>query len=168
MEKKTAAFLQKAGASVLGLGYFPIASGTVGSAAAIAVIVALHHYVPVLFAPESAPLFWLVTVAGVAASMGLSSRAVDNFGSEDPSPIVIDEFVGQWITFLMVPVTWRTLLLGFLLFRFFDIVKPYPVYALEEAEGGVGITMDDVVAGICANICLVGALAAYHAVRAWL
>ncbi len=158
-------FLRKAGASVLFVGYMPFASGTFGSAVSIGVVWLLNHYLPVLFAPESVMLYWVVLLAATAASIGLSSRAKEDFGSDDPSKVVVDEFVGQLFVFFLVPITWRTLTLGFLLFRFFDIVKPYPVCAMEEMEGGAGVTMDDVAAGVLANLCLIATLIAYHFVR---
>jgi phosphatidylglycerophosphatase A len=80
--------------------------------------------------------------------------------------VIIDECAGQFLTFLFVPLTLNTLVLGFLLFRFFDIVKPFPIYKMEELEGGVGITMDDVVAGIFANLSLLAIVAGYHIVKA--
>jgi len=168
MDTRTRTFLHKAAASVLGLGYFPFASGTVGSAAAIVLIWLLHRAQPVFFAPESASVYWLVMLAGIAASIAGCSRARDLYGSDDPSHIVLDEFIGQWLVFFMVPITARTLVLGFFLFRFFDIVKPFPVHAFEDLEGGLGITMDDVAAGVLANVSLVVVLVLYHASRAWL
>jgi phosphatidylglycerophosphatase A len=166
MDKRLMKFLHKAGASVLFLGYFPMASGTVGSAAAILFVIAVKRYFPLVLAPESVPFYWVVMVGGVGLSIALSSRALENFGSSDPPQVVVDEFIGQLITFFMVPITWRVLILGFLLFRFYDIVKPFPVHAMEELEDGVGVTMDDVVAGIYANITLAAILFGYHAVRA--
>jgi phosphatidylglycerophosphatase A len=147
------------------VGYIPFASGTFGSAVAIGLVWLLHRYLPVLFEPESAMLYWLLLLAATAASLGLTSRAQEDFGSQDPSRIVVDEFVGQLFAFFMVPISARTLVLGFLLFRFFDIVKPYPVCTMEDLDGGTGITMDDVAAGIYANVCLIAVLVAYHFVR---
>lgn len=168
MTKAMTTFLHKAGASVLFTGYFPFASGTIGSAVAIGTIWLLHRQLPLLFAPESAPIYWLAMLAGTAVSFALCAKASENFGNEDPSQIVFDEFVGQWITFFMIPITWRTLALGFLLFRFFDVVKPFPVYRMEEIEGGVGVTLDDVFAGILANVSLAAVLFLFDAVNAWL
>ena len=72
------------------------------------------------------------------------------------------------ITFLLVPITLRALIAGFILFRFFDIVKPFPIYHMEELEGGVGVTMDDVAAGILANASLLVLLIIYHAIKGYL
>ena len=114
MDKRVSAFLYKAGASTLGIGYFPIASGTVGSAAAIAAIWFLHHSVPTFFAPEAASVYWLVIVGAVALCIHTCSRAREMYGTEDPSQIVLDEFVGQWIAFFMVPINLITGNRGFL------------------------------------------------------
>lgn len=165
MSMTAGTFARRAGASVLGIGYIPFASGTFGSAAAIGAIWLLHTYVPALFEPESVVVYWVVLAGMTALSFRLCNRAKEDFGREDPPQVVFDEFVGQFITFLMVPITVRTLILGFLLFRFFDIIKPYPVHHFEELEGGVGITMDDVMAGVYANLCLLTTLAIYHALR---
>ena len=68
----------------------------------------------------------------------------------------------------MIPISLKTLLLGFLLFRFYDIVKPFPVYQMQELEEGVGVTMDDVVAGVLANVSLMIILAVYGWVKGYL
>lgn len=84
-----------------------------------------------------------------------SETLVESKGkSNDPSEIVIDEFVGTLITFLFIPINIKTIILGFLLFRFFDILKPYPIKKIEEIGGSAGIILDDVVAGIYANLML--------------
>ncbi len=70
----------------------------------------------------------------------------------DPSIIVIDEIVGMWITMLLIPKTVPAIVIGFVLFRLFDIIKPYPAKQLEHIPSGWGIMLDDVVAGIYANI----------------
>lgn len=168
MSFKPGLWLHRAGASCLFLGYFPFASGTVGSAAAVGVVWYLHRRIPVLFAPESLMLYWLAIVALTVIGFAVCSRALELFGREDPPQIVFDEFIGQVITFFMVPITIRTLVLGFLLFRFFDIIKPYPVHVMEDLDDGIGVTMDDVAAGVWANVCLLLIVAGYHAVRGML
>ena len=165
MSSPVSAWLRKAAASVLFTGYCPVASGTAGSAVAIVLVWVVNRYAPVVFAPESAMLYWLFLVALTAGSLVVCSKALQDFKGEDPRQIVLDEFVGQLIVFFMVPITLRTLGLGFLLFRFFDIVKPFPVHNMEEIEGGVGVVMDDVMAGVCANVCLLLVLVGYHSVH---
>jgi len=73
---------------------------------------------------------------------------------KDPQSVVVDEVAGQWITVLFAPVSWKTLLVGFILFRLFDILKPPPVRQLERLPEGVGIVMDDVAAGLYALLVL--------------
>jgi phosphatidylglycerophosphatase A len=166
MTKSVGQFFRKAVNSVFFLGYIPPAPGTVGSLFTVGVLWVLHVKFPSLFGKEYYLLYWCAIAALTWASMVLTSYARKDFNSDDPPQVIIDECVGQWITFFMVPVHWRTLILGFLLFRFFDIVKPFPINKVEDAEGGVGVTMDDVLAGVFANITLIVILAVYHAIKA--
>ena len=85
-----------------------------------------------------------------------AGKAEKAFGRVDPGEVVIDEIVGQIITFLATPkVSWIWLLAGFFLFRAFDIVKPFPARRAERLPGGWGIMLDDVIAGLYALIVLV-------------
>lgn len=138
--------LAQAVATGLGSGYSPFAPGTAGS------LVGLVLY----WALTSAPVPWTLGllaalfVAGVAASTVIARR----LGIEDPGVVVVDEVVGMWISLLFLPFTWKTVVLAFLLFRVMDIVKPYPARQLEGLPGGWGIMLDDVMAGIYANLAL--------------
>jgi phosphatidylglycerophosphatase A len=76
------------------------------------------------------------------------------FKGTDPGPVVVDEVMGMVITLWMVPVGWAGALLGFFIFRAFDVIKPYPANRLEELHGGVGIMADDGMAGVYANLAL--------------
>jgi len=149
------------------IGYLP-ASGTVASAATVALLWFVQREAPAWCGPHGALQFWLVVVGVIACSIYFSSRSKELFGKEDSGRIVIDEVAGQLVTFLFVPITIRTLIAGFVLFRFFDIVKPFPVYRMEELDDGLGVTMDDVAAGVLANLSLLGILFAYHAVKSYL
>jgi len=123
------------------VGYLPLAPGTWGSLLAG---IALYCF-PFLDNPA---VIALLAAAGVAAA----ERAR---GSEaDPGYVVIDEFVGILITLAGHRLTFRNLLLGFILFRAFDILKPYPIRKLERLPGGYGIIADDVLAGIFASAAL--------------
>jgi len=86
-------------------------------------------------------------------------------GNEDPSEAVVDEVMGQLVTFCFIPLGlhWELILGGFLLFRAFDIWKPFPVRALEGLPGGLGVCADDIVAGVYAGICLAIGWAVYLA-----
>ena len=92
----------------------------------------------------------LAVVVGIPAATRISRAAA----LKDPQFVVIDEVAGQLITFIAVPATWKSLLLGFILFRGFDIVKPPPLRHLEHLREGVGIVLDDVGAGLYAWACM--------------
>ncbi len=133
-----------------GCGYSPAAPGTAGSAAAIAIAVALHHYAgfgrwhfPILAVVLFAPAVWAAT---------LTARAV---GKKDPSIVVVDEVIGQWISLAGIrDFNWKTWLAAFILFRLFDIWKPPPVRQLEALPEGWGINADDAMAGVYAALVL--------------
>ena len=130
-------------ASVMFLGYAPVASGTVGSLPAIGVALWLKEK-PAHLLVLAAVIFLL----GIAAS----ARAQKLFGDDDPSEVTIDEFVGMLLAFLWLPMTLHCVVTVFILFRLFDIFKPFPARQFERLGGGLGIMADDVVAGIYANL----------------
>jgi len=124
-----------------GAGYAPVAPGTVGSALAAAIL----WLVP--FSPLGLALWMLaVTLAGTWAA-GRAERALR---VKDPGSIVIDEVAGMTMAVLFLPRTLPVLATGFLLFRFFDIVKPFPARGIQRLHGGVGVMADDVIAGLYA------------------
>ena len=127
-----------------GVGYIPLAPGTFGSL----VGVALFWVLPGVAIPIAILVF---TFAGIWAATRTEALA----GRKDPGKIVVDEVAGQLIAlFPLVFVKWSitTVMLSFILFRFFDIVKPYPANKFQEMEGGVGVMCDDLVAGVYAAI----------------
>jgi len=160
---KVIQWMQKAGASLFFIGYIPLMPGTIASLLVAAVLWYVRYQRHVTITPQ---VWWICALALTALSVLLSSKPRQVFGHEDPKQVVIDECAGQFITYFFVPLTLNTLVLGFLLFRFFDIVKPFPIYKMEELEGGIGITMDDVVAGIFANVSLMAIVWGYHMVKA--
>jgi len=93
----------------------------------------------------------VVLFAGGSWAAGVSER---HFRSTDPGPVVIDEVMGMLVTLFLVPVGWSGAFIAFLLFRLFDIVKPYPSNRLERLPGGVGVMADDFMAAIYANLTL--------------
>ena len=128
-------------------GYFPIAPGTVGSAAG------LVFYLLVWWAQSpvfEAGLILLLFAVGVWA--GTTSERY--FGGIDPGPIVLDEVVGMLITLAFIPVGIGGALIGFFLFRLFDVLKPFPAGRFEKLHGGLGVMADDAMAAIYANIVL--------------
>ncbi len=134
-------------ATVAYCGYFPIAPGTVGSAAGL-VVYALVWWIhsPVLEAGLILGLF--------ALGIWASTTAERHFGGIDPGPIVIDEVVGMLITLAFIPVGWSAALAGFVLFRIFDVIKPYPAGRFERLHGGLGVMADDAMAAVYANVSL--------------
>ena len=149
-------------ATVFGLGdLLPAPGTTAGSLPA-----ALVWFVAVLVIPD--PRFDLVaTVVGVIvatiAGLWAAEEEVRRRGLDDPGPVVIDEVAGQWLCYLValpyITDTFEGLViftvLGFFLFRFFDIVKPWPANRLEKLHGGLGIMADDLAAGLYAGFCLI-------------
>jgi phosphatidylglycerophosphatase A len=87
------------------------------------------------------------------------SVAERHFGRTDPSQVVIDEVLGMWITLFLNPVGWPHLLAAFLLFRVFDIIKPFPANRFERIPGGIGVMADDAMAAVYANLVLRAAVA---------
>lgn len=130
-----------------GSGLSPFAPGTAGTFIAV----------PLYLLISELPITWYLSVVVVGFVIGIylcgaTSRAL---GVHDHSGIVWDEIIGFFITMIWVPVTWYWILAGFLLFRFFDVVKPWPIrQADKQVQGGFGIMIDDVLAGIYALICL--------------
>jgi len=131
----------------LGSGAAPWAPGTFGTAAAI---------IPYLwFAQLSLPLYLLMLVITTLIGIWLCDRTAKDIGVHDHGGIVWDEFVGFWLTMLMAPPGWQWIAIGFVLFRIFDILKPWPIrWADKKVSGGFGIMLDDLLAGVYAAICL--------------
>ncbi|MEO8520747.1 MAG: phosphatidylglycerophosphatase A [Acidobacteriota bacterium] len=128
-------------------GYFPFAPGTVGSAAGLVVYAAVRSgHSGLLEAAVIAVLF--------AAGVWAGTTAERYFGGIDPGPIVIDEVVGMLMTLAFIPVGWSGALAGFLLFRIFDVIKPYPAGRFERLHGGLGVMADDAMAAVYANLSL--------------
>lgn len=129
------------------VGYFPIAPGTAGSAAALALF-ALIRWIGIPAVELGAIV--AVFAIGVWAAHGTEIA----IGRKDPGIVVIDEVLGMLITLAVLPVSIWGVLLGFLFFRAFDVVKPFPAAQLEHLHGGMGIMADDAVAGLYAHLLL--------------
>lgn len=128
-------------------GYFPFMPGTVGTVVGILFFAVL--------ASLSLPLYLLTTVAFIALSVWVSEQAEQIFKKKDASQIVIDEIAGFLVTMAFLPASWKYVVAGFVLFRIFDIWKPYPANRINDnMHGGAGVVMDDIVAGIYANLVL--------------
>jgi phosphatidylglycerophosphatase A len=129
-----------------GTGLLPIAPGTFGTIAAVPLILALN----ILGIWYSVIALILIT----AVAVWVSNVSQDLLDRKDPPEVVIDEVAGFLVTMFFLPHTWPALAMGFALFRFFDIIKPYPVKKIEGFRGGFGIVMDDLLAGFYANLCV--------------
>jgi phosphatidylglycerophosphatase A len=133
-----------------GCGYFPFGPGTVGSLAAVLIAAAVDHWLGgtrhFLFGS-----FFLLLVPATWASTVTATAT----GKEDPGFVVVDEVLGQWVTLLGVSsYSVRSFAAGFILFRIFDIWKPWPVRKLERLPGGYGIVADDLAAGLYGALIL--------------
>jgi len=134
-------------ATGFGAGLSPVAPGTVGSAVAL---------LPWLWLRELPTVACLgVIVAVFALGIWVSRVLVARLRAEDPGWIVVDEFVGQWLALVFAPPGWIWLIVGFLLFRLFDVWKPWPVsWADRNVDGGLGVMLDDALAGLLAGLVL--------------
>jgi phosphatidylglycerophosphatase A len=132
-------------ATALGVGYVRVAPGTFGSAVGLLLWTAL---------PPTAAAQGLAIALVLAAGVWSGGVAERHFGATDPAPVVIDEVLGMLVTLFLVPVGWGGAFVGFLIFRAFDVLKPYPANRLERLHGGLGVMADDAMAAIYANIVL--------------
>jgi phosphatidylglycerophosphatase A len=134
-------------ATVAYCGYFPVAPGTVGSAAGLVVYLLVWW--------TRSPLLEIALIA-VTAVVGTwaATHAERYFGGIDPGPVVIDEVLGMLVTLAFIPAGWSAMLAGFVLFRIFDVIKPFPANRLERFHGGFGIMADDAMAGVYGNLAL--------------
>ena len=128
-------------ATGFGVGYSPVAPGTLGTLVAIPIYYFLSE--------NPSPLYEITLIGFFFLSVWISENAEVFFRKKDDSRIVIDEMMGFLITMLWVPKTTLFIILGFILFRFFDILKPFPIRHLEKRlKGGFGVVLDDVAAQV--------------------
>jgi phosphatidylglycerophosphatase A len=132
-------------ATFLGVGRLRPGPGTWGSAATVILWWLVGRKIALAWQP------WIaILLASIAVLVGIpaATRVARASGIKDPQFVVIDEVAGQLVTLIASPITWQSLLLGFILFRAFDIVKPPPIRRLERLPEGAGIVIDDVGAGV--------------------
>lgn len=135
------------------VGRFPVAPGTAGAAVGIGIIAVLHRVTPgpKSFCGAAAAAAVAIYIVGVWAA----GRAEKAFGFPDPGYVVIDEVAGQCLSFVFQGAGgWAWLLAGFILFRIFDVLKPFPARRFERLPGGWGIMTDDMAAGLYAAVAL--------------
>jgi len=141
-------------ATGLGAGFFPVAPGTAGSLVGLALVIAMRQ--TSLGSAELAVSLAVLAVVIFGLGVWSAGKAEQAFGRVDPGQVVIDEVMGQVITFIATPRISRVgLIAGFILFRIFDIIKPFPARRCERFPGGWGIMLDDGVAGLYSLIALV-------------
>lgn len=168
LKDKTALDYFSLAVTTFGVGYLPLMPGTYGSAVGVAVYLFFAYleksaysrfglggddeHITAWLHAFNLILFLLFCLLGIWAA----NRATRLFRNKDPQQAVVDEVIGQLITFLFVPflISWHFVLAGFLLFRLFDIWKPYPIDSLQNLPAGIGVCADDILAGVYAGTCL--------------
>ncbi|RLA95240.1 MAG: phosphatidylglycerophosphatase A [Deltaproteobacteria bacterium] len=132
-------------------GYFPFAPGTAGTGVGIFFFWCFSRYHP--------QLYFITTLAFTSFSVWIAEKAEKVFQKKDDPRIVIDEISGFLVTMVWVPIRWLNIGFGFFIFRFFDIVKPFPSRWIErKLPGGWGVVLDDIIAGLYSNIILQGVI----------
>ena len=139
-------FLKKL-ATFFGVGFFPKSPGTAGTVATIPLVLLLSWAGPLVY------MGFVILFLPIA--IWAAQVYQDDTGGHDRQEIVVDEVIGFLITMTWLPMTWKSMLLGFLLFRVLDILKPFPIgYLDKKIPGGLGVVIDDVVAGVIASLIL--------------
>lgn len=133
------------------IGYAPIAPGTFGSAAGLAVFYAVRS-------TGSTAVEIGTIVVLFALGIWAGTVAEHHFGGVDPGPIVLDEVVGMLITLCLLPVNGTGAIVGFVIFRLLDVVKPFPSARFEKLPGGLGVMADDGMAAIYGNLAMHAAI----------
>ena len=129
------------------LGHVPIAPGTFGSLPGLLICLGMSGI--------SLGYAILFTVVFAVVAIVIAKQAKELIGGKDPRSIVIDEITGMMVTLLGIPLTPFSIILGFLVFRAFDILKPFPIRLLDQkVPGGAGIVLDDVIAGVYGNLLI--------------
>lgn len=151
MKQVPAAFLWRHPAHLLAFGFgsglAPKAPGTFGTLAAVPLYLLLNQL--------SFGYYLVALIAAFALGIWICERTAEALGVHDHGGIVWDEFVGFWLTMFLAPPGWQWIVVGFLLFRLFDVLKPFPIDWLDRrVQGGLGIMLDDAVAGSFAWLCL--------------
>ena len=152
-----------------GVGYLPLMPGTFGSMVGVAIYFGVVAFDTALGAKFTAAHYsqdqitaisWasnsILLIAFVIVGIWASGRSIAMLGNTDPNEAVVDEVLGTLTTLLFIPqgASWIFVLVGFALFRLFDIWKPYPIDSLQTLPAGVGVCADDIVAGVYAGMCL--------------
>lgn len=162
---KTATDILGVALATCGVGYIPLAPGTWGSGVGVALYLLWQKMLPFILGSArngGVSTFGSMSVNGIAfvllcvVGIWAAGRCAVVMGMKDPQKVVVDEVMGQLGVFLFVPFasSWMTVLAGFILFRLFDIWKPYPIRKMESLPAGLGICADDLLAGVYGGVCL--------------
>lgn len=139
-------------------GYSPVAPGTAGTLVAMALYI-LENFVFASFNPFYINMFnFILLCIVIYPCIKLGDAAETFFNTKDPQQVVIDEVLGYWTGTLFIPFSLSSALMVFVLFRLFDIIKPFPADRLESLKGGLGIMIDDIIAGLYTLACMHAAL----------
>ena len=128
------------------LGYVPIAPGTFGSAAGLIVFAAVRW--------SGSPVMEIALILFLLAIGVWSGNVAEKYLGVDPAPVILDEVVGMLITLALIPVNLPGAIAGFLLFRLFDVIKPWPANRFEALPGGLGVMADDAMAAVYGNLVM--------------
>lgn len=136
----------KLGLTVFGLGYLPVAPGTMGALGGLLPGIIILKY-------TNHPQIWLSGLILTSLIIGIiGSNKLEPLWGKDPSKIVIDETAGMWVSMLWLPINLWYVVPAFVFFRFFDIFKPFGMRKTENLKGGTGVMADDILAGVYANL----------------
>lgn len=136
-------------ATFFGAGYFPKGPGTAGSLAAVLLSI------PLIYLGMPPVGFVILTLVFLYPGIRAAGIVAVESGRKDPQIVVVDEVLGQWLTLAgAAHFNWQSVAMGFVLFRFFDILKPPPVRQIERVPGGAGIVLDDIMAGVYGALVL--------------
>ncbi len=131
-------------------GYFPYAPGTMGTLVALFIYIGLYFS----FGFDVKYINAAIVVFALIPAIILGNEAEKHFGKKDPQEVVLDEMIGFWIALFLHDFNFITVIIAFVLFRFVDIIKPYPIYRLQDLKGGLGIMIDDYIGGLYVNAIL--------------
>ena len=133
--------------SWFGVGRLPLAPGTWGTLGAVPLVLIISY-----FGPIPAVISLAVIIPLAVWTSDISQKVL---GKDDPPEVVIDEVAGYFVAVFLLPFSWWSFILGFILFRIFDVLKPFPIRKIhKKVKGGIGICLDDIVAGVYANVCI--------------
>ena len=137
-------------------GYSPVAPGTMGTLVAMILYIIVNLVFSGIDPMKLHVSNFIFLIIIIYPSIKLAGSAEKFYNTKDPQHVVIDEALGYWTGVLFIPFSFSYAIIAFILFRFFDITKPFPARYFESLHGGFGIIMDDIIAGIYTLVCMHG------------